>query len=81
MNVYSTLNCPCMTSNIVHVYWLLYCFVCVLFLRSNRVSSLLCRSPLPHGADQGPENSGASGGKLEDAGTRAGPILQCIGHN
>ena len=40
-----------------------------------------CRSPLPHGADQGPENSGASGGKLEDAGTRAGPVLQCIGHN
>ena len=33
-----------------------------------------CRSPLSHGADQGPESSGASGGRLVHAGATPGPV-------
>ena len=33
-----------------------------------------CRSPLPHGADQGPDSSGASGGTVGQAGTTPGPV-------
>ena len=36
--------------------------------------SLLCRSPLSHGADQGPDSSGACGGTVGQAGTTPGPV-------
>ena len=39
-----------------------------------KMPSLLCRSPLPHGPDQGPDSCGASGGTVGQAGTTPGPV-------
>ena len=33
-----------------------------------------CRPPLPHGADQGPDSSRASGGRVVHAGATPGPV-------
>ena len=49
------------------------CVAHVLFLEFM-IPSLHCRSPLPHGADQGPDSSGASGGTVVHARATPGPV-------